>query len=52
MAVRGTKAPGFTILGVHVVVGRRAQRGVPCVVRIMCGRKVHVGRPALKRLAD
>lgn len=48
----GNESSRVYVLGVHIVVGRRAQRGVPCVVRIMCCRKVHVGRPALKRLAD
>lgn len=46
----GSESSRVCILGVHIVVGRRAQRGVPCVVRIMCCRKVHVD-PPLKRLA-
>lgn len=41
----GNESTRVYVLGVHTVVGRRAQRGVPCVVRIMCCRKVHVDPP-------
>ena len=36
----GNKSIRVCILGVHIVVRRTAQRGVSCVVRIMCAGRL------------